>query len=90
MVNQHIRQHLETIEFNRLDWDNALISPVTTEEVKDRINNLKKKKSPSASKIYAQLLQHATPNIIPQINNIYIACIATGYSQKLSRTLSWC
>ena len=40
MVNQHIWQHLEefqdeeTIEFNRLDWDNALISSVTTEELK--------------------------------------------------------
>ena len=38
MVNQHIRQHLEEfqkeekIEFNRLDWDNVLISPVMTEE----------------------------------------------------------
>ena len=48
MVNQYIRQHLEefleeeTIEFNRLDWDNVLIPPVTTEEV--RITNLKKKK----------------------------------------------
>ena len=40
MVNQYIRQHLEefqeeeTIEFNRLDQNNALIFPVTTEEVK--------------------------------------------------------
>ena len=46
MVNQHIRQHQEefqeeeTIEFNRLDWDHALISLVTTKEVKTRINNL--------------------------------------------------
>ena len=36
MVNQHIRHHLEefqeeeTIEFNRLYWDNSIISPVTT------------------------------------------------------------
>ena len=61
MVNQHIRQNLEefqeekTIEFNRLDWDNALISPVTTEEVKARITNLKKKKALSTSQINAQL-----------------------------------
>ena len=50
MVNQHIRQHLEefkeeeTIEFNRLYWDNVLISPVKTEKIKARITNLKKKK----------------------------------------------
>ena len=48
MVNQHIRQHQEEfqeeiIEYNRLDWDNALISPVTAEEVKARITSLKKK-----------------------------------------------
>ena len=50
MVNQHITQRFEefqeeeTIEFNRLDQDNALIFPVTIEEVKARITNLKKKK----------------------------------------------
>ena len=49
MVNQHIGQNQEvfqeeeTIEFNRLDWDNVLISLVTDEEVKARIINLKKK-----------------------------------------------
>ena len=49
MVNQHLGQHQEefqeeeTIEFNRLDWDNSLISPVTAEEVKARITSLKKK-----------------------------------------------
>ena len=88
MVNQHIGQHQEefqeeeTIEFNRLDWDNALISPVTEEEVKARITNLKKKKAPGASKINAQLLQHATPNIIQQITNIYNACLSSGYFPK--------
>ena len=58
------------MQFNRLLWDNALISPVTTEEVKAIITYLKKKKAPGARKINAQLLQHATPNIIQQITNI--------------------
>ena len=41
-----------------LDWDDALISPVTAEEVK-------------ASKLNTQLLQHETPNIIQQITLKY-------------------
>ena len=32
-------------------------------------------------KLNAQIIQHATPNII-QIINIYNACISTGYFQK--------
>ena len=60
IVNQHIRQHQEefqekeTIEFNRLDWNNALINPVTAEEVKARITSFKKKKNPQvqAKKIH--------------------------------------
>ena len=48
MANQHIRQHQEefleeTIEYNRLDWNNALISSVTAEEVEARITSLKNK-----------------------------------------------
>ena len=42
MVNQHLEEFQEEIEFNRLDWDNALISTVTNEEFKARITNLKK------------------------------------------------
>ena len=52
MINQHIKQHLEefqkeeTIEFNRLDWDNVLISPLTTEE----LNNQSQKEKSSRCK----------------------------------------
>ena len=86
MVNQHIRQHLEefqeeeTMEFNRLDWDNTLISPVMTEEVKARITQ--KEKSTRSQQNNAQLLEHAKPNIIQQITNICNACISTGYFPK--------
>ena len=76
MVNQHIRKHQEefqkeeTIKFNRQDWDNALISPVTDEEVKPRITCLMNKKATGAKKINAQLLHHVKSNIIQQITNI--------------------
>ena len=55
---------------------------MTAEEVKARITSLKKKTAPGASKINAQLLQHAAPNIIQQITNIYNACISTEYFSK--------
>ena len=56
---------------NRIQHNlNALISPVTAEEVKARISSLKKKKAPGVSKINAQLLYHVTLNIIQQITNI--------------------
>ena len=96
MINQHIRQHLEefheeeTIEFNRQDWDNALISTEIAKEVKSRITNLKKKKAQSASKINAQLLQYATPNIIQQSPTYTMHVYPQGTSQKHSRKLLWC
>ena len=64
------------------DQENPPIAPVKAEEVKARISNLKKKKSPGASKINAQILQHLTPNFIEQITNIFNACISTGHMPK--------
>ena len=89
MENQHIRHHQEefqekeTIEFNRLDWGNALISPVTTEEVKARITNLKKKKNPRCKQNKCTITttcntKHNTTNR----QHIYNACISTGYFLK--------
>ena len=90
MVNQHIRQHLEefleeeTIEFNTRD--NAIISPVTNEEVKARITNLKKKKAPGASKINAQ---HTTPTLYSKLPTYTMHVYLQDTFQKPSRKLSW-
>ena len=76
-----MRQHLEefkkeeTIEFSILNWENLLIFLVMAKEVETRITNLKKKNAPGARKINAQLLQHATINIMQQITNIYNAIL---------------
>ena len=44
MVKHHLEVFWEdeTVEFNRIDWDNSVIFPVT-DEVKAKITNLKKK-----------------------------------------------
>ena len=87
-VELHIKQNIEELQeekrtdFNRLSWENPLIAPITADEVKAKISNLKKKKAPDASKINAQFLQHVTPNIIKQITNLFNACISTGHMPK--------
>ena len=94
MVNQNIRQCLEEfqkgdkIEFSRLNWENSLIAPVTTEEVTTRITNLKKKKVPGANQCTnpsTHNTRHNTNKSLTYKLHVY----PQNTFQRPLKTLSW-
>ena len=69
------------VNMTRLIEGNPLTSPITINDIKFFIRNMKKK-APGESKIGYQIIKKLPDNIIEYIANIFNACLASGYFPK--------
>ena len=69
------------VNLTRLDNNNILISPITTDEINLHITKMKKK-APGESKIRYQIIKHLPENIINYLAQIFNASLASGYFPK--------
>lgn len=71
----------KNINLSRLDNNNILTSPITTDEIKFYITKMKKK-APGESKIGYQIIKQLPINIINSLASIFNASLASGYFPK--------
>ena len=71
----------KNINLSRLDNNNILTSPITTDEIKFYITKMKKK-APGESKIGYQIIKQLPLNIINSLASIFNASLASGYFPK--------
>ena len=69
------------VNLSRLDNNNTLTSPITTDEIKFHIIKMKKK-APGESKIGYQIIKQLPENIISYLASVFNASLASGYFPK--------
>ena len=71
----------KNVNLVRLDNENTLTSPITTDEIKFHIKKMKKK-APGESKIGYQIIKQLPVNIISYLASVFNASLASGYFPK--------
>lgn len=78
--------HQNIIDYEQLDPNHPILSPITTKEIIFTVKKLKSHKAPGPSGIKAFIVKQLPPNYYEQVKHIYNAVIVTKYWPILFKT----